>query len=172
MNRKFISCWATWSHRLPAFPAIIARRVWESIEDGTWVPHSLTCSPQAVPNEEMTFTHSEFSKAIGKLENAIAQPKTEFLRDSVIQRFEFSVELAWKSAKRKMGTSTSAPKDVIREMAQNNYIQNVEVWLRAIDMRNLTSHTYKEDLAEQVYTFAVAFVPELKALGNRLGQSA
>lgn len=111
---------------------------------------------------------SEFFNAIDQLEKAIQQRKDEFIRDSVIQRFEFSVELAWKTAKKIMGTSTSAPKDVIREMAQTGYIQNIDLWLKSIDMRNLSSHTYKENLAEEVYNFAVHFLPELKKLAELL----
>lgn len=112
----------------------------------------------------MSTTIVEFKKAVIKLEEALAQPKNEFLRDSTIQRFEFSVELAWKTAKKLMGTTTSAPKDVVREMVQNSYIKDVNIWLKAIDMRNLSSHTYKEDLAEQVYAFAKSFLTELKDL--------
>ncbi len=109
-------------------------------------------------------TSHEFEKAVSKLQEALAKPKDEFLRDSVIQRFEFSIELAWKTSKKIMGTSSSAPKEVIREMAQSGYIQNVDLWLRAIDMRNLTAHTYKEVLADQVYLFVSQFVGELAAL--------
>lgn len=103
-----------------------------------------------------------------RLHEALLQPKNEFIRDSVIQRFEFCIELSWKTAKKMMGTSTTAPKDVIREMAQSNYVQDVEIWLKAIDMRNLSSHTYKEDLAEQVFAFAASFLPELQQLKERL----
>lgn len=113
-------------------------------------------------------TSYEFEKAVTKLREALAQPKTEFIRDSVIQRFEFSIELARKTAKKIMGSSTAAPKDVIREMAQSGYIQNVDLWLEAIDMRNLTSHTYKEDLAEKVFAFVVLFQPELQMLVQHL----
>lgn len=67
-----------------------------------------------------------------------------------------------------MVTSTASPKDVIREMAQSGYIDSPEIWLKAIDMRNLSSQTYKEDLAEQVYDFVVRFVSELKALEIKL----
>lgn len=112
----------------------------------------------------MSVTTLEYKKAVTRLEEALLQEKNDFLRDSVIQRFEFCVELAWKTAKRIMGTSTSAPKDVIREMAQSGYIANVELWLQSIDMRNLSSHTYKEDLAEKVYDFAKSFLPEFKQL--------
>jgi nucleotidyltransferase substrate binding protein (TIGR01987 family) len=115
-------------------------------------------------------TLEEFTKAVERLAEAVAQPKNDFLRDSVIQRFEFSVELAWKTTKRVMGVSTAAPKDVVREMAQSGYISDVALWLNAIDMRNLSSHTYKEDLAEQVYAFACAFVPSLQALVRQLAK--
>ncbi len=115
-------------------------------------------------------TLDEFTKAVGRLDEAVRQPKNDFLRNSVIQRFEFSVELAWKTAKRRMGVSTAAPKDVVREMAQSGYIDDVAIWLKAIDMRNLSSHTYKEDLAEQVYAFACAFVPCLQALAQQLAK--
>lgn len=116
----------------------------------------------------MDKTLTEFVKALSSLEKALNEPKSEIVRDATIQRFEFCVELAWKSAKRIMGTSTSAPKSVIREMAQNQLIDQVDFWLRAIDQRNLSSHTYKEELAEQVYHFAVQFLPEAKALLQRL----
>jgi nucleotidyltransferase substrate binding protein (TIGR01987 family) len=111
---------------------------------------------------------TEFEKAVTRLEDALSQQKNEFIRDSVIQRFGFSVELAWKTAKKIMGTPTSAPKDIIREMAQNQYIENVELWLEAIDRRNLTSHTYKEQLAEKVYNFANTFLGELKSLSKKI----
>ena len=111
-----------------------------------------------------------FENAVQKLEQALQQPKNEFLRDSVIQRFEFCVELSWKTTRKIMGTGTSAPKDVIREMAQNEYIEDVSLWLEAIDMRNLSSHTYKEDLAEKVYSFAEDFLSSLQALAKKISK--
>lgn len=116
----------------------------------------------------MSISIAEFTRAVHRLQDAIAQPKNEFIRDSVIQRFEFSIELAWKTSKKMMGTTTTAPKDVIREMAQSQYITDVQVWLEAIDMRNLSSHTYKEELAEKVYDFACAFSKELHHLQDVL----
>lgn len=110
----------------------------------------------------------EFKRAVHRLDEAMQQEKNDFIRDSVIQRFEFSIELAWKTAKKTMGVTTAAPKDVVREMAQSGYIEDASSWLKAIDMRNLSSHTYKENLAEQVYAFACDFLPSLKALVARL----
>jgi nucleotidyltransferase substrate binding protein (TIGR01987 family) len=106
----------------------------------------------------------ELKKAVERLKEALSQPKNDFIRDSVIQRFEFSIELAWKASKKVMGTATAAPKDVIREMAQGKYISNLDKWLLAIEMRNLSSHSYKEDIAEQVYAFSASFLDELERL--------
>jgi len=105
-----------------------------------------------------------FSKALVSLEVALAVEKTDISRDATIQRFEFCVELAWKTAKKMMGTSTSAPKQVIREMAQSGLIDDVEFWLKSIDQRNLSAHTYNEELAEEVYTFAQSFLNPAKQL--------
>lgn len=110
----------------------------------------------------------EYAKALVALDKALKEPKSDIVRDATIQRFEFCVELAWKSAKKIMGTSSSAPKTVVREMAQNGLIDQVEFWLLAIDQRNLSSHTYKEALAEQVYTFAREFLPKAQDLLKRL----
>ena len=58
------------------------------------------------------------------------------------------MELSWKPAKKVMGTSAVAPKQVNREMAQSGLIENVEFWLRSIDQKNLSLYTYNEKLAE------------------------
>jgi nucleotidyltransferase substrate binding protein (TIGR01987 family) len=110
----------------------------------------------------------EYAKALIALDKALKEPKSDIVRDATIQRFEFCVELAWKSAKKIMGTNSSAPKTVVREMAQNGLIDQVEFWLLAIDQRNLSSHTYKEALAEQVYAFAREFLPKAQDLLKRL----
>ena len=45
-----------------------------------------------------TFLRREqLAKALRRLESALAQEKTEFMRDSAIQRFEFTADLAWKT---------------------------------------------------------------------------
>jgi nucleotidyltransferase substrate binding protein (TIGR01987 family) len=114
----------------------------------------------------MSPSTKEFVRATLRLGEALAQKKDEYVRDSVIQRFEFCVELAWKTSRKLMGTATTAPKEVVREMAQNSYIWEVELWLKAIDQRNLSSHTYREEVAEEVYAFAAQFFPELKKLSE------
>lgn len=110
----------------------------------------------------------EFSKALASLRNGLMAPKNDLSRDASIQRFEFCVELAWKTARRVMGTATSAPKAVVREMARNGLIDDAEFWLLAIEKRNLSAHTYRESLAEEVYSFATLFLPKAADLLVRL----
>lgn len=119
----------------------------------------------------MTVNLEEFAKALESLRQGLAAPKSDLSRDASIQRFEFCVELAWKSARRGMGTVTTAPKAVIREMARNGLIEDVEFWLQAIEHRNLSSHTYREELAEEVYAFAKEFLPKALDLLERLRSS-
>lgn len=113
-----------------------------------------------------------FQRAIESLREALEVEKSSISRDAAIQRFEFCVELSWKSSKKVMGTTTSAPKQVIREMAQSGFIEDVDLWLDAIENRNLSSHTYNEDLAEKVYWFAEGFLPEFDSLVKKLLSSS
>jgi nucleotidyltransferase substrate binding protein (TIGR01987 family) len=101
----------------------------------------------------------ELKRAIIRLKEALALPKTDIIRDSVIQRFEFTVELSWKALQRHLKASgiseVLTPKNTFREAARIGVVQDPEAWIRFIDARNLSSHTYKESLAEQVYASAL-----------------
>ena len=110
----------------------------------------------------------EFEKALKSLAVALGSEKTELNRDATIQRFEFSVELAWKTAKKVMGSTATAPKVVIREMAAQNLISDTDLWFDFLDARNESSHTYKEEVAERVYAVTQRFLPEGEALLAKL----
>jgi len=73
----------------------------------------------------MSVSIEKFAKAVNALEQSLARPEDDVVRDASIQRFEFCVELAWKTNRKFMGTQSSAPKQVIREMAQNGLISDV-----------------------------------------------
>ena len=108
------------------------------------------------PAERFQQRRADFQKAVTRLEDACAQPESSFLRDSVIQRFEFSWELAWKMLKLRLaflGIEALSPRDVIRQSLQAGLIQDGNVWTEAQLHRNMTSHTYDEALAITVYGF-------------------
>lgn len=101
---------------------------------------------------------SDFLKALAQLEKAASQPKDEFLRDSVIQRFEFTHELAWKMLKLRLEQEdvfAKTPRETLQASLEAEYVVDGNAWTDLQKMRNLTSHTYDEDLAEEVYSFVV-----------------
>lgn len=90
------------------------------------------------------------------------------LRDACIQRFEYSVELCWKTSMKILGSTTLAAKPAVREMARNNLISSPDLWLTFIDSRNETSHAYDEDVARKVFANIKLFLPQAKELLDAL----
>jgi len=116
----------------------------------------------------MTTSVELYRKALDALDEALRAPKTSIVRDASIQRFEFCVELARKTAKKVMGTASSAPRTVIREMADAGLVDDPKAWFGFLDARNLSVHTYNEALAEQVYATACEFLSVGRLLLQRL----
>lgn len=98
---------------------------------------------------------TQLEKAIGRLAEALAQEKNEFMRDSAIQRFTFTFDLSWKTIKsflaEKHGVVCDSPKSCLKAGFQNDLIVNEDGWLLLTDMRNETVHTYNEALADKIY---------------------
>ncbi|MEJ5338985.1 MAG: nucleotidyltransferase substrate binding protein [Aquificaceae bacterium] len=98
----------------------------------------------------------QFRKALQRLEEVLSlQEENEIFRDSAIQRFEFTFDLAWKSLKDYIleahGLECNSPKSCFRLAFSLGLIDHDEYWLKICDFRNLTSHTYNEELAEKIY---------------------
>ena len=118
----------------------------------------------------MAVSLEELKNAFSRFKEALAEEKTDIVRDAVIQRYEFTFELSWKTAKKMMGSSSVAPKVVIREMANEGLISDPKVWFDLLEARNLSSHTYKEDMAEKVYEIAKNSVSEFESFIKKLGE--
>lgn len=97
-----------------------------------------------------------FDKALNQLIKALNEPKSEYIRDACIQRFEFTYELAWKTLKIYLATldiTVLNPKDTLKGAYQQGIITDAEAWGELHQKRNLTSHTYDADLAESIYEY-------------------
>ena len=114
-------------------------------------------------------------KAILQLESGIAQsrenPENELLRDGVIQRFEYTMDLSWKMIQRYLKhvaqveeSGIRTKKDLFREAARLGLLSKVEDWFGYYEARNETSHTYDEDIAQAVFFEATRFLPAAKDL--------
>jgi len=97
----------------------------------------------------------QLEKAVSRLEEVLSLEKTDVVRDSAIQRFEFCVDLSWKYMKvileSKHGIICKSPKTCVREAYTQKIIKYDEYWLELIGLRNLTVHTYNEETAEEIY---------------------
>lgn len=116
----------------------------------------------------MGVTLNQYKKALESLRIAVFEPKNEFVRDSVIQRFEYTFELAWKTSKKILGSQSVGTKIVIREMAQQGFIEDPEKWFEFLDGRNKSVHSYNEEIAEEIYQLAKNSLPEFERLLSQL----
>lgn len=96
-----------------------------------------------------------FQKAMLKLDEAVDMDEyTEMEREALIKRFEYSIELAWKTLqdllKDKGYIDITGPKPVVKQAFNDGYISDNEGWIEMLDARNLTSHTYVEETAQEI----------------------
>ena len=97
----------------------------------------------------------QFKNALKRLKEVLEVPKTDIVRDSAIQRFEFTLDISWKALKAfledRKGIVCVSPKECFREAYRQGIINYDEYWMKLVDIRNKTVHTYNEDVAEEVY---------------------
>jgi nucleotidyltransferase substrate binding protein (TIGR01987 family) len=95
-------------------------------------------------------------KALASFREALRQTVTPMNRDASIQRFEYTYEAVWKAAqlylRNRENLELASPTSVTRACFQSAVL-NAEEGRLALDMardRNLTVHTYNEELANQI----------------------
>lgn len=81
--------------------------------------------------------------------------ENEILRDSLIQRFEFTYELTHKTLKEAMKylgvtLENSFPRTIYKKAYVNNLISDDKVWINLLEDRNATSHIYNEHLSDEI----------------------
>lgn len=123
----------------------------------------------------------QLEKAYGfsKSELAInSEDLFEQFRNSTIQCFEFTFELAVGFTKRKLELILPKSqnldfmdfKEIIREAAVAGLIQNPERWFDFRKFRNLSSHAYNKSKAELIYGAAKDLIEEVSFLKKNLGK--
>jgi nucleotidyltransferase substrate binding protein (TIGR01987 family) len=101
---------------------------------------------------------SNYEKALNQLRNAVQLAKkrelSELEQQGMIQSFEYTHELAWKTLKDfledKGYKDIYGSKDTIRLAFKTGLIQNGEIWMDMIVNRNQTSHTYNEETSQKI----------------------
>jgi nucleotidyltransferase substrate binding protein (TIGR01987 family) len=119
-----------------------------------------------------------YEKALDTFQRGIIRssscPEDEELRDAVIQRFEYCMDLSWKLIQRYLENAGMqegdfrTKRDLFREAARIGLITAPEKWFIYYEARNATSHTYNSEIAIQVYQNALRFFNDAVALLDEL----
>ena len=97
---------------------------------------------------------NRFEKALKRLQEAVDVAKDDLDRDGVIQRFEFTTELLWKTLKAILfyyGIECHSPRHCIKEAFKANLISDDEIILDMLEDRNLSSHIYNEEESKKIF---------------------
>lgn len=119
----------------------------------------------------MNETLTSFEKSVERLEEILKEEKTVANRDSAIKRFELTVELAWKSLQRFLRDQKivcRSPKECFREAFAFGIIADEDIWLKMMDDRNESVHTYNELFAEELYSRLSHYTNPLQELLEKL----
>lgn len=104
---------------------------------------------------EVLLSIEKLKRAYKKLDEAVKIAKDELDKDGVIQRFEFTSELLWKTIKiileyNKIDAS-GGPKFCIKEAFKYGYIPDDDIILDMLDDRNKSSHIYDETTSDKIF---------------------
>ena len=130
----------------------------------------------------MALDLSSLNKAVKALNYAIGEAhndefldkltpaQQDIIRAGVIQHFEFTYELCWKFMRRWLAENMGrvyvdgvSRRELFRLAAEHHLIDDVEAWWDYHRARNLTSHIYDEDVAEEVFEAATQFLNKAQA---------
>ena len=133
----------------------------------------------------MALDFSPLINAVTRLDEGLARYRRDEtdaqIRDGLIQRFEFTYDLAHKFLRRVLEASAANPEEIdrltfpalIRTASEQGLLKgDWSDWQAFREMRNITSHSYDETKALQVASAIPAFLAEATALRDRLMKSA
>ena len=111
-------------------------------------------------------------KVLQRFDEALQyQASQPLVVDASIQRFEFCIELSWKTLKACLtqeGIEANTPRECMQQAFAANWLEDEKPWLSMLKDRNLTSHTYKEDLALEIYRRLPGHYKAMQALHDLL----
>ena len=121
---------------------------------------------------EVKLAIKKLEKAFDRLKQAVKIAKDELDKDGVIHRFEFTVELLWKTLKIALEydkVECYSPRDCIKKAFRYALIDDDEILLDMIDDRNRSSHIYDEKTSEEIFNrIKEVYVEVIEKILNKL----
>jgi len=99
-------------------------------------------------------------------------------KEGVIQRFEYTFELAWKTLKDRLEhdglvIAPATPRETIKRAFAARFLADGQVWIDMLDHRNLLSHKYDFAVFDRAVDAIIArYLPALNDLHDRLLREA
>ena len=120
----------------------------------------------------------QFAMALDRTREGVAeyrQSPGKLLRDGVIQRFEFTAELAWKSCREYLidqgYAEINSPMSTMKTAYAAGLIDDQQGWVDLLKARNATSHIYSDQQADAVFRdVSSRFLPLFERLLARLSE--
>lgn len=121
--------------------------------------------------KEIKIAVERYNDALQKLIEGIEQVKDQLDRDGVIQRFEFTFELCWKTLKLILeyeGFDCQSPRSCIKEAYRRGFIVDGEIYLDMLEDRNRSSHIYDEQTSLEIFEHIKQnYASKLEEAGNK-----
>jgi len=115
---------------------------------------------------------SNMLSAFNRFENFRMNEKTDQEKAGTIHAFEYSFELVWKLMKRLLaerGNIANSPRETIRMAALEGFIADPELWFDFLKKRNLTTHSYHENIVNMIMPVLPIFSGEVKSFLKNIG---
>ena len=101
---------------------------------------------------------ANFKKALSQLTLAVLQnqqhPLSNLEKQGLVQAFEYTYELGWNTLKDYLAyqgiVDLIGSRDTIREAFSRGLIADGEGWMSMLVDRNRSSHTYNEEVADEI----------------------
>lgn len=116
--------------------------------------------------EKLHIGMDNLGRGLERLAEALEEPETNSLAvDGTIQRFEFVLELSWKTLRRALleeGVDTNTPRETLTAAHGSGWLEDADLWLAMLKDRNETSHLYNEQTARAIYGRIKRYYPALR----------
>src|SRR5215210_4167717 len=96
-----------------------------------------------------------YKKALAQLQKFIDKRELNELEEQgLIKAFEYTYELAWNTIKDyyeyQGATDIQGSRDAFRMAANRGLVHKIDAWMKMVDSRIQTVHTYDEDIADKI----------------------
>lgn len=122
--------------------------------------------------DEIKLSYQNFAEAYKRLNEGVAIADNDLYKDGVIQRFEFTFELMWKTLKlflTDQGIISQSPKETLKAAFRYGLLSEQDVYLEMLEDRNITSHNYNLAKSEQIFNrIKIKYVKQLGELIDEL----